>query len=226
MPYKKKKHHTKVSTTKTTSTAMVPRKVPRNRFPMFPIERLNCTLKWAYQANYTVTTATPSVGRTFRINSLLDPDTDVAVSTQPQYRDQMFALYDKCRVISATVIMKCITNTDTPVEILVGPQMNSALIGNVLEFRNQKLTKTKISSAGKPAYFKQNLNIARLLGQHSKHTIIDDQQEQFILTGPTISADYQILFNNLFGVATLTTATEINIYFKCVFSDPKLVAVS
>lgn len=210
--------------------AVVPKKKKITRkktyYPMYPIETQYCTLKYAHQANYTITNLIPSVGRTWRLNSLIDPDTDVGVVLQPQYRDQLFGMFDKARVISATVILKCMTNTDTPVEILAGPQMNSALMANVQEFRMQKGTKTKFTSAGKPAYLKFDISIAKLLGQTKGHVLIDDQQEQTINIGPAISADFQVTFNNPYGVASLVTLMEIIIFYHVKFTDPKLVATS
>ena len=124
------------------------------------------------------------------------------------------------------IFLKCIANTDTPVEILAGPQMNSALISNVLEFRNQKGTRSKFISAGKSAFFKFNISIAQLLGETRSHILNDDTQYQTIGAGPSISADFQVLFNNPYGAASLTSLLEIQIYFRTIFTDPKLVGIS
>lgn len=183
-------------------------------------EKMQIALNYQNAGNYTLTYPNNlPLYRTYRLNNIHDPDTDTDISYKPYLANQLYALYRKCRVVSATVTYKLHYNQANVFEILAGP-LNNTAIPALSVFRHQKQTITKLMSAYKPVYIKKTYNINRLLGENKLVSLIDDTHEQVSGSGPSKNVDWTIFINNI-GVqsGTYLMSYTVDVVYNCIFSD-------
>lgn len=177
-------------------------------------------LKYADQKVYTSTSGAIS-SNIYSCNDLFDPDV-TGVGGQPLFRDQMYALYARGRVISFSIKVTCTSNSAVPFKIVLYPAQSGASDTNLelAQVRPGAISRL-YNPNGPPIYLKKYLSVDRYFGFPKGTVLMDQSYAQ--LSGASLLTDLRAFMGlsiQALGSQTgsMNVSTEICMYTR--FEQP------
>lgn len=189
--------------------------------PTAPSAYYLCKLKYCENFQFNISNLTPMVNRVFRVNDLFDPNF-TGVGHQPFFRDQLYTLYSRARVLSSKITVQFAPNSNQAVEVVLAPISDGAVDTDYTLLRERKGAKSTIVNLGALKYLSAVSKTSTALGVPKDTVLKDDRFIQYISGVLDVSAtNYWQLGANLMdpsGTACIVM-TSIKIEMVALFSD-------
>lgn len=189
--------------------------------PTAPSAYYLCKLKYCENFQFNISSLTPMVNRVFRVNDLFDPNF-TGVGHQPFFRDQLYTLYSRARVLSSKITVQFAPNSNQAVEVVLAPISDGAVDTDYTLLRERKGAKSTIVNLGALKYLSAVSKTSTALGVPKDTVLKDDRFIQYISGVLDVSAtNYWQLGANLMdpsGTACIVM-TSIKIEMVALFSD-------
>lgn len=214
---------TTVTTTKPKRTYKKKKMYKKNTKMAIPTAPKNfqlVKLKYAEEYNLSLTPTLASDWRLLRANDLYDPNYSGS-GHQPYFRDQMYALYTKARVLSTKITVIFAPDTNQAVEIILCPLPEGIQETNFQLAKERKGTRSTIINLGKIKTLYAISSTARELGLPKKTVLTDDlfiQRYNAILPNEQVNW-WQFGAKLLNPNASCTIACAIKLEMIALFSD-------
>ncbi len=190
------------------------------RFPGcgFPDE-LRCTLKYTEQITMSGTPTTPA--QVFRMNSLFDPNL-TGTGHQPNYYDQLQAVYGQYCVTSAKLTAKFASNQSAIVSMGVmlysENNIGTLTVENLCETKYaMDLTVGGTNANPTRSFALPTANVTKMMGQSALNT--DPNTYSIVTSNPTDVLFGIIKFTSSDAVTGLNLECMVTLYFDCIFKE-------
>lgn len=189
-------------------------------------------LKYSYKDNVSLSGTNPNAFaiKTFRANSIYDPDLDIVNGHQPLGYDQWAVFYNKYRVFKAQITVTIINNNSTGVQCAIVPYNELGTINSVDDSTFEQphaVTRTVGGNQGmNKVVLKKTIDIPRILGRsHLQYKSSDLVCAQFG-ANPTEMAYAAIVARTINDSAAPTCQAVVNITYFVELFDRKVQALS
>lgn len=195
------------------------KKKTKQKIPTAPTPYYLCKLKYSDEYVFTVGgaggTNPETVNRIFCVNDLYDP----SISTtghQPYFRDQLFALYDMARVLSAKVTIQLVTPNANTCEALFFHIPENTIETDFTVAKERKGTKYSIMNSVKHLKFVKYCSIHKDLGVSKKTILLDDLhiQRSNGTMSQTVQDQYQLTVRTLNPNSATSSSIYVNILIE------------
>lgn len=199
-----------------------PNKIKKMYIPTAPPNYQLVRLKYSENFVFSLSSTTPMVNRLFRLNDLYDPNYSTT-GHQPYFRDQMYQIYTRARVLSSKIVVQFAPNTNQPVDCIICPVSDGAIEVDYQYAREKKGSKAKILNLGNLGWLSSVMSTAKAVGVPSKAVKLDDKFIQYA-TGvlPADVTNWYQVGCNLMDPAGASCSVIVNVKVEMVtlFSDP------
>lgn len=211
MPYRRK-------TSKTTTSKPAARSYRRRRYRRRPMRlpyRVALPNNMKFKLHYTHTQKLNTLGVGANPNFLLFypnsiRDCSAASGTQQPYlRDQLYTLYNNCRVIAFSVYVKVVATRDNPIECVLAPARENLADTDIDLAKSRKFAKSCLVSKGETKYLRLKMYVDQYFGQKKGAVFTDDLHVQTDITDLGINQKCPVQLLVLDTLDTLATNTDI-----------------
>lgn len=179
-------------------------------------------LKYCENFVFTLNSTLPMVNRVFRINDLYDPNY-TATGHQPYFRDQMYQLYTRARVLSSKISVQFAPNTNQAIDCILCPVSDGATDTDYTLSRERKGCKGRICNLGALGWLSAVSSTSKALGVSSLAVKTDDKFIQYASNAldNSVANWWQVGCNLLDPAgATCNIMLTVKIDMITLFSDP------
>lgn len=176
-----------------------------------PPDNQVCRLRYVQNILLTPSALFPLQANVFRINDLFDPDL-TGGGHQSYFRDQMFAIYQYARVLSASIKCTCITDSaQVPLMLVLSPLQNISGTADtvITTAAERKGSKSAYINGQLVKVLSASLSSDKFFGQAPNSTLTDTAYLQAV--GSALTGSYSMWFEMLaYGLSASTQ----NVYVK------------
>jgi hypothetical protein len=189
----------------------------------FP-DQLKCTLKYK-ETGISFSGATPAA-QVYRVNSLFDPNL-TGIGHQPNYFDQLTAVYGQYLVTAAKVSARIINENNSSgtmarcVGVYADSNTSSQTVENLCESRFAKESYCGSFNSG-PAITNLQMpaiDIGVIQGEDRKGLNFDPQNYQGVGINPVDPVFFIFKCGSADGLTSLAVTVDFEIYFECLFKE-------
>lgn len=195
---------------------------PKVVYPTSPPRIMRACLKYVDNKLISLTGPAPTNYSVWRPNDTFDPDYS-GVGHQSMFRDQFYSLYNWCRCIAYTHVIKIVSDSDIPTEVLFGPQESPTFTTHPA-FSEAKWVKKCLVTRNKPYTMKLSFLVDRVLGNRKYTALTDDtfKQANNVSLSQAASCWTCVSVNNpnISGANTVNIYIEHSIKQYVQFSEP------
>lgn len=179
-------------------------------------------LKYCENFIFTLSSVNLQTNRIFRINDLYDPNY-TTTGHQPYFRDQMFALYTRARVLSSKILVQFAPNTNQAIDCILCPVSDGAVDTDYTLSRERKGSKGRICNLGALGWLSATSSTSQALGVSSLSVKTDDKFIQYAngALDNSVANWWQVGCNLLDPAGTsCNVMLSVKIDMITLFSDP------
>lgn len=154
----------------------------------------------------------------WRGNSLYDPYNPAAASPQPQFFDQLSAIYNRYRVVGSSVKVTFVNDDDVAIEAVVYPSISATPVTLIEDARSQSRARSGIVGGKGSNQFKilkTYSSTAQTRGVSQTAVKTDDDYTAAINTNPTRTWYWVVFGQAMDQASTWTLDCNIEMIFYC-----------
>lgn len=190
----------------------------------FP-DRMRCTLTYSSLYISVIANSAAAGRQQFSMNSLFDPDF-TGTGAQPEYFDQLAALYNRYRVYGAAIKVVCLPFTtagaqiNVPTNVVLVPSAQSLASVNVDDAAGLPRAQNRVVTGN------MDQSNVTLVSSHSVSEILGvkdvegaDRLQALITASPSEQCLFSIIARTADGVTATSLGVSVRLTFDCEFFD-------